>query len=126
MAAPNPAYHHSGVRRVRTIELILSVTVLSVCPGAITAGVPAPTIARFGSSMGCRLSATLFAQLRVHVAERREIGRARPRVQLAEQRVVPDFGLQRGDAARRIVQVAEDDRVGGTGLLARRLDLTVA
>jgi len=38
--------------RFRTIELILSVTVLKVCPGAITGGLPAPTTAWFGSSMG--------------------------------------------------------------------------
>ena len=40
-ATPKPAYHHIGVRRARTIELILSVTVPKVCPGAITGGVAA-------------------------------------------------------------------------------------
>ena len=56
IAVPNPAHQPIGVFRVSTIELILSVTVLNVCPGAITSGVPAPTMARFGSSMGLRLS----------------------------------------------------------------------
>src|SRR2546421_5029655 len=38
-ARPNPSHQPSGVFRVRTIELILSVTVPNVCPGAITGGV---------------------------------------------------------------------------------------
>src|ERR1700676_1470165 len=37
-AKPKPAYQPNDVFRVRTIELILSVTVLNVCPGAITTG----------------------------------------------------------------------------------------
>jgi ABC-type nitrate/sulfonate/bicarbonate transport system permease component len=52
IAVPKPAYQPSGVFRVRTIELIWSVTVPKVCPGAITGGRPAPTIAWFGSSIG--------------------------------------------------------------------------
>ena len=47
-----PTYQPIGVLRVRTIALILSVTEPNVCPGAITGGRPAPTIAWFGSSMG--------------------------------------------------------------------------
>ena len=39
--------------RVRTIELILSVTEPKVCPGAMTGGVPAPAIGVSGSSIGC-------------------------------------------------------------------------
>src|SRR3954469_9686681 len=89
-------------------------------------GVPAPTVARFGSSTGCRLSATLFTQLRVHVADGREIGGARPRVELAEQRVVALLLLELRDTARRIVDVAEDDRVSGARLLTGGLHLAVA
>src|SRR5215218_10423230 len=120
-----PAYHHIGVRRPRTIELILSVTVPKVWPGAITGGVPLPATAGRGSSIGCSESATLFTDLRVDVPDRGQIGRPRAGVQLAEQRVVPLPGLQLRHAAARIVEVAEDDRVGRTGLLARGLDLAI-
>ncbi len=44
-AKPKPAYHPIEVLRVRTIELILSVTVPKVCPGAITIGRPVPATA---------------------------------------------------------------------------------
>ena len=44
-ATLKPAYQPSDVFRVRTIELILSVTVPKVCPGAITGGRPVPAIA---------------------------------------------------------------------------------
>src|SRR5215210_4141653 len=101
---PKPAYHHVGVRRARTIELILSVTVPKVWPGAITGGVPPPRTATRGSSIGCSGSATLFTNFRVDVAQRGQVRRPRPRVQLAEQRVVALLGLQPGDAAARIVQ----------------------
>ena len=37
---PKPTYQPSGVLRVRTIELILSVTVPKVWPGAMTGGGP--------------------------------------------------------------------------------------
>ena len=46
--------------------------------------------------------------------------------ELAEQRVVARLGLQLRDAAVRIVQVAEHDRLGRAGLLAGGLDLAVA
>src|SRR5262245_28997206 len=89
----------------------------------MTGGVPVPATCASGSCGSCATSAL---ELRVHVANRTQVGRAWTRVQLAEQRVVPRLGLQPGDAARRIVQIAEDDRVGGTDLLTRRLDLAVA
>src|SRR5215510_12994768 len=103
---PKPAYQPSEVFRVRTIALILSVTVLKVCPGAMTGGLPVPTTAAIGSSMlsGVLIghpardrSARSFAELRVHVANRSEIRRARPRVQLAEQRVLTLLGLELRD-----------------------------
>ena len=43
---PNPAYQPIGVFRVRTIALILSVTVPNVCPGAITGGRPVARASR--------------------------------------------------------------------------------
>jgi hypothetical protein len=49
-AVSRPRYQLMGVRRVRTIELILSVTELNVCPGAITGTVPVPVTACSGSS----------------------------------------------------------------------------
>jgi hypothetical protein len=44
-ARPKPRYQPSDVFRVRTIELILSVTEPNVCPGAMTGGRPVPAIA---------------------------------------------------------------------------------
>ncbi len=38
---PKPIHQPNGVFRVRTIELILSVTEPNVWPGAMTGGVPA-------------------------------------------------------------------------------------
>ena len=65
-------------------------------------------------------------QCRVRVAHRRQIGRARPRVEVLEHRVVAWARLQLRHAAVRIVDVAEDDRVGRAHRLARRHDLAVA
>src|SRR5437868_1012985 len=89
-------------------------------------GRPVPTTARPGSSIGVRLSATSVSKLRVRVSDRAEIGGPRAGVQLAEQRVIAYLALQPGDAARRIVEIAEHDRVGRTGLLACGLDFAVA
>src|SRR2546425_691067 len=105
----------------------------------MTGGLPVPTIACSGSSSNpgapaprwsclassLTWSATLFTELRVHVPDRGEIRRPRPRVELAEQRVIPRFSLQLGDTARRIVQIAEHDRVGRARLLTRGLDFAV-
>src|SRR5262249_39937918 len=77
------------------------------------------------SSTGSRLSATLCTQLRIHVPHRRQIRRPRPGVELADERVVALFGFELRDAAARIVEVAEHDRVSRARLLTRRLDLAV-
>ena len=98
----------------------------NVWPGAITGGCAGAGDRRCDRRMASMSDIALVTQLRVDVPDRREIRRPRPRVQLAEQRVVALLGLQLRDAARRIVQVAEDDRVGRAGLLARGLDLAVA
>jgi len=55
-ASRNPTHQPTGVLRVRTIALILSVTEPNVYPDAITGGVPLPTTAWFGSSIGIRPS----------------------------------------------------------------------
>ena len=60
-----------------------------------------------------RLGSTAPAPGSGSVAHRRQVRRARPRVQLGEQRVVAHLGLQLRDAAVRIVEVAEDDGLGG-------------
>src|SRR5262245_51116737 len=91
----------------------------------MTGGTPVPTTARLGSSTGCRLSAILRAQFRIDVSYRRQIHRARPRVELAEHRIATRFGLKTRNAAGGIVQVAEHDRVRRTDLLARGLDVAV-
>src|ERR1700693_4502802 len=103
-AMRKPIHHQRGVRRARTIELILSVTVAKVWPGAITGGV-VPV---------CASAATSCTQVGIHVSQCREIGRAGPRIELAEQGVVARFALQPRDPAARIVQIPEDDGVGWT------------
>src|SRR5260221_1503437 len=110
-ASRKPSHQPGDVRRVNTMELILSVTVPKVWPGAMIAGVPAPTIAWSGSS-GSPVrakSVTLAAQFGVDVADGREIRRPRPRVQLPQERIIPHAGFQLRHAAARVVEVAEDD-----------------
>src|SRR5262249_9258022 len=51
-AVAKPAYQPNGVRRARTIALMLSVTDPNVYPGAMTGGTPDPTTACIGSSIG--------------------------------------------------------------------------
>src|SRR6202162_1040351 len=51
-ASRNPAHQPIGVLRVRTIELILSVTLLHVYPGGIPGGVPVPMTAALGFDDG--------------------------------------------------------------------------
>src|SRR5678816_3396411 len=65
-------------------------------------------------------------QLGVGIAERREVGRTRTRVELLEQAVVAFELLQLRDAAFRIIEIAEDDGVGRARRGARRHDLAVA
>src|SRR5215510_14459090 len=119
----------------------------------MTGGFPVPTTACIGSSISsdgvlighhaseetrtrarpstgsgravCGKSARSLAELRVHVTKGRQIRRPRPRIELAEQRVVPLLGFQPGHAALGIVDVAEDDGISRTRLLTRGLDLTV-
>ena len=88
----------SGVLRVRTIALILSVTEPNVWPGAITGGVPVAAHRSSCGSFGRQSSHRSSAQLRIRVAHRGQIRRARPRVQLGEQR---SSSALRPAAARR-------------------------
>src|SRR5262249_6997417 len=62
----------------------------------------------------------------VWIAETREVGRARPRAELGEQVVAALLGLCSRDAAFRIVDVSEHDRLGRADLLAGREDLAVS
>ena len=62
----------------------------------------------------------------MRIAHRRQIGRARPGVELLERRVVARARLELRDPAVRIVDVAEHDRVGRAHRLARGQDLAVA
>src|SRR5437588_9184212 len=89
----------------------------------MTGGTPVPTTASLGFSIGARLSA--ISQLRIHISDRGEIRSARTCVELAEERVVSDLGLQLRDAAVRIVQIAKDNRLRRTGLLTGGLNFAV-
>src|SRR5947209_5075751 len=63
--------------------------------------------------------------LRVRVPHHREVRRARPCIQLAEERVVRRLRLQLRHLAVRVVEIAEDDRLGRTCLRARGGELAV-
>src|SRR6266508_1188671 len=59
------------------------------------------------------------------VSHLRQITQRRPQIQLIQQRVVAPTLLQLGHATLHVSQIAEDDRVSGTTLCARRLNLAV-
>src|SRR3989441_11444834 len=119
-----PASQPGVVGRVKTMVLILSVTVAKVCPGPITGGRRrSAAVGRRGPS--APMTFRLF-DFRVRVAHGSQIGSARPGVQFAQQSVVARLSLKSGDAALRVVEVAENDGLGRTGLLASGLNLPVA
>src|SRR5262245_32796391 len=92
---------------------------MTLCgPGSIVA-----TVTEFGSSaIPCPLC---LLQLRVWVSQARQIRGARPGIQLFQQTVVTRLALQLGHSTVRVVQIAKNDRLRGTCLLAGGDDLTV-
>src|SRR5690349_8585219 len=71
------------------------------------------------------LMAAISAELRVRVADAAEVTRARSIVHVVEQAVRAGGAVRRGHLRGLIVQVAEDDGVGGARVLARRRDRAV-
>src|SRR5262245_22136084 len=118
-----PRYHHFGVLR-STTELILSVTVPGVWPGATTGG-----LYGFGSGASIMLRPFLVLRVRmlggqrgVRIRDLRQVGRARTRVQHLQQAVVERVGLPLRHFPVRIVDVAEHDGLRRAGLLAGGLE----
>src|ERR1041385_556277 len=105
-----PTHQAMGVRLRRTSELILSVTEPKVCPGSMTAGVVWMRVSSYGSSYlsikVLRLPLLARRERLVRVAHGREIPRARPRVQVAEQVVAALLPVKFRDLACGVVQVA--------------------
>ena len=64
----------------------------------------------------------VVGHLGIWITQLAEVSRARTNVEVAEQRVVLLAGLGDRDLALRIKNVAEDDRLDRTNLLAGRLD----
>src|SRR5258706_5933189 len=148
--SPNPMNHQSGVPFWRTRLLIFSVTLAKSWRGASNACISgwgtctvgcSPRIAEVtsramggcsgagGSGCSGRVPASLArrpGQLRVRVLDLGQVGRARARVQLTQQRVVAVLRLQLRDRAARVVDVAEHDGLRGAHGLAGGLDLAVA
>src|SRR5690349_16826079 len=120
-----PKNQASDVLRFRTIELILSVTEANVSSGSITGAVECIGPSTYGL-FSLVSSATVLMDVRVRVFQLRLVTRARPRVQFTEQRIVALVVLQSVDATRRIVHIAEVDRLGRTSSLTRSDDLAVA
>src|SRR5205823_2260600 len=108
-----PTHQPRGVRLRRTSALILSVTEPKVCPGSMTAGVTWMRVSSYGSSYLSikilRLPLLARRERLVRVAHGGEVAGARPRVQVAEQVVAPLLGVELGDLASGVVQIAEDD-----------------
>src|SRR5213592_2693520 len=113
--------------------LILSVTLAKSWPGS-TMGWISGWGTCTGGGAGLAGSASLASpgsslailQLVVRVLDLRQVRGARPRVQLAEQRVVPRLRLPLRDPAGRVVHVAEDDGLRRARRLAGGLDVAVA
>src|SRR5829696_1923031 len=118
-----------GVRPPRTTPLILSVIEPKVWPGSMSGG--GAYVAGFGliivqpRGFAVRVDWSSSDQLRIRVAQRGQVSSARARVEILEQAVVAFQLLQPGDAAFRIVQVAEYDGVGRTRRGARGDDFPV-
>src|SRR5262245_8796867 len=116
---PKPTHQPSGVRRLRTIWLILSVTVPKSWPGATSRSASLCSRSPWG-----RLATS--GELRVGVLHVAEVAGARPRAELGQEAVVARLLLGLADAAAGVVDVAEHDRLGRARLLAGGLDLAVA
>src|SRR5258708_352786 len=116
-AMAKPTNQPRGVFRWRTIWLIVSGAVPKPGPGGMGRSCSVCLV-----SWGAGLATP---DLRVVVLHRGEVRRPGARVQLRQQSVVPWRGLELRHAALGVVHVSEDDGLGGTGLLARRLDLAV-
>src|SRR5436305_10579804 len=126
-AAAKPTSHHCGVCLVRMTSLILSVTVPAVWPGATIGAWSGFTVAGspglFSSvAMLSSLGRVRLAQRGARIAQLREIGGARARVDVLEQPVVERIGLQLRHLRLRVVDVAEDDRPRRAALLAGGLE----
>src|SRR5262245_39302450 len=86
-ASAKPATQPGGVRRVKTIELILSVIDSKLWPGPITGGMSGSRLTTLGGSSSLAIGAISsgpllpWFNLGVRVAHRRQIGRARTRVE---------------------------------------------
>src|SRR5512143_82068 len=125
-AMPKPTNQPSGVFFERTRLAILSVTVANVWPGPmIGASTRTGGSTREPLAMVSLAAGSLARDLGVRVAHRREVGRARLRLQLLEQSVAARAGVQLRDPALLVVQVAEHDRLRRAGLLAGGHDLAV-
>src|SRR5687768_7484645 len=109
-----------GVRPPRTTPLILSVIEPNVCPGSISG--TGGYIAGFGLIM-CRSRGGGRLQLGIRVADSRQVRRPGARVEILEHAVVAFELFHLRDAALRVVEVAEHDRVGRAGGRAGGHDL---
>src|ERR1700737_3490113 len=61
----------------------------------------------------------------IRIAQSRQIRGARPRVQFGKKRIIERLGFQFRDPARRIIDVAEHNRLRRARSLASRLDLAI-
>ncbi len=83
-----PIHQRFDVGRVSTTALIFSVTEVKVCPGPMTGGLVGSVLlgcASAAMSLRLRLGGS---QIRVRVADRRQVRRPRPGVQLGHHAVV--------------------------------------
>src|SRR5438105_2390108 len=94
-----PIHQRLGVRLAWTMVLIWSVMVPNVCPGARISP------SRAGSRGGAWAMSLHLQELRVGVADSRQVGHARRRAQFAEQVVAQGRAVQLMHLAVPVVEV---------------------
>src|SRR5579885_1685605 len=122
---PNPNSQPLDTGRVSTIELILSVIVAKVCPGAITAGECSRATSMWLSSGMVLLLLRSALQLRVRIPDLGQVCGTRPSVQVLQQAIIAVLCFQLGNLTAGIVDVAESDGACRARLLASRLQFEI-
>src|SRR5581483_7092192 len=128
-AKKKPPHQAHGVEPVSTMPAIFWVTLLKLCPGAMTAYSPVR-----GSIIGsCTVSGSgtgwwvaILSKLRVRVNNAGRVRGPRTVVQIGEHLVIALRCLSLRNLRVRIIHVAEHDRIRRASLLAGRDDLSIA
>src|ERR1700722_18472967 len=124
--ANNRLIHHCfGVVWIglRTTPAIFWLTVRVLYPGPMIWSGPGSIT--FGSSSSVVSKRLGIADLRIGVAQTAQVSGSWPHVQIFQQAVVPSLRLELRHAALGIVDISENDGLGGTSLRAGRGDFAI-